>query len=61
MGGIGVIFLNFLVSVSCNQMYFDVWEKKCKLCLYLEDGDVTVKENAKVCFGCSMIKSLTPD
>ena len=32
-----------------------------KLYLYLEDGDIAVKENAKVCFGCSMIKSLTPD
>ena len=40
---------------------FACFGEKCKLCLYLEDGDVTVKENAKVCFGCSMIKSLTPD
>ena len=35
--------------------------ENCKLFLNLENGDVTVKENAKVCFGCSMIKSLTPD
>ena len=45
-------------ATKCISMF---GRKKCKLCLYLEDGDVTVKENAKVCFGCSMIKSLTPD
>ena len=62
MGGIGVIFLNFLLRVSCNEnsALFEYLTIERRL-YHLQDWNITVEENGEVCFDRSVLESLTPE